>query len=135
MSIIPAISHPSWCDPRLCTTSASNVFHLSTPVEFEVTASLDDKRLTVALEQRDEILRNGLVDTGTVTSGLVARTSLAYDLWGDAVSLAYRVRSVTGQPGIYVTQAVRDRMQDSVNFAEAGSVELRGKAQSVWRIE
>ncbi|WP_127476919.1 adenylate/guanylate cyclase domain-containing protein [Microbacterium sulfonylureivorans] len=75
------------------------------------------------------------VDTGTVTSGLVARTSLAYDLWGDAVSLAYRVRSVTGLPGIYVSQAVRDRMQDSVTFTRAGSVELRGKAQDVWRIE
>jgi len=74
------------------------------------------------------------VDTGTVTSGLVARTSLAYDLWGDAVSLAYRVRSVTGQPGIYVSQAVRDRLQDSVTFTEAGTVELRGKAQTVWRI-
>ena len=79
-------------------------------------------------------LRAG-VDTGSVTSGLVARTSLAYDLWGDAVSLAYRVRSVTGLPGIYVTQAVRDRMQDSVVFAAAGEVELRGKTQNVWRVE
>lgn len=75
------------------------------------------------------------VDTGTVTSGLVARTSLAYDLWGDAVSLAYRVRSVTGQPGIFVSQSVRDRMQDSVVFAEAGTVELQGKTQTVWRVE
>lgn len=74
------------------------------------------------------------VDTGTVTSGLVARTSLAYDLWGDAVSLAYRVRSVTGQPGVYVSQSVRDRMQDSVVFAEAGTVELQGKNQTVWRV-
>jgi class 3 adenylate cyclase len=79
-------------------------------------------------------LRAG-VDTGTVTSGLVARTSLAYDLWGDAVSLAYRVRSVTGEPGIYVSQAVRDRMQDSVPFAAAGTVELRGSTQQVWRVE
>lgn len=79
-------------------------------------------------------LRAG-VDTGTVTSGLVARTSLAYDLWGDAVSLAYRVRSVTGEPGIYVSQRVRDRLQDSVLFAEAGTVELQGSAQTVWRIE
>ncbi len=79
-------------------------------------------------------LRAG-VDAGTVTSGLVARTSLAYDLWGDAVSLAYRVRSVTGQPGIYVSQAVRDRLQDSVTFVRAGSVELRGQEQDVWRIE
>lgn len=75
------------------------------------------------------------VDTGTVTSGLVARTSLAYDLWGDAVSLAYRVRSVTGEPGIYVTQSVRDRLQESVNFVQAGTVELQGRTQSVWRIE
>lgn len=79
-------------------------------------------------------LRAG-VDTGTVTSGLVARTSLAYDLWGDAVSLAYRVRSVTGEPGIYVSQAVRDRLQDSVLFSRAGTVELQGRSQSVWRIE
>ena len=70
-----------------------------------------------------------------MTSGLVARTSLAYDLWGDAVSLAYRVRSVTGDPGIYVSQAVRDRLQDSSSFTQAGTVELRGKTQSVWRIE
>jgi class 3 adenylate cyclase len=75
------------------------------------------------------------VDTGTVTSGLVARTSLAYDLWGDAVSLAYRVRSVTGLPGVYVSQSVRDRMQDSVVFVEAGTVELQGKDQTVWRVE
>ncbi|MFE1646301.1 adenylate/guanylate cyclase domain-containing protein [Microbacterium sp. P01] len=78
-------------------------------------------------------LRAG-VDTGTVTSGLVGRTSLAYDLWGDAVSLAYRVRSVTDVPGIYVSQGVRDRLQDSVGFTEAGTVDLRGKRQSVWRV-
>ncbi len=79
-------------------------------------------------------LRAG-VDAGTVTSGLVARTSLAYDLWGDAVSLAYRVRAVTGEPGIYVSQAVRDRLQDSVTFAEAGSIDLHGTSQRVWRVE
>lgn len=78
-------------------------------------------------------LRAG-VDTGSVTSGLVARTSLAYDLWGDAVSLAYRVRSVTGEPGIYVTRAVRDRLLDTVSFADAGTVELRGIAQPVYRV-
>lgn len=73
------------------------------------------------------------VDTGTVTSGLVARTNLAYDLWGDAVNLAYRVRSVTGQPGIYVTQAVKDQLPDTTRFIEAGQVELRGTPATVWR--
>lgn len=78
-------------------------------------------------------LRAG-VDTGTVTSGLVARTSLAYDLWGDAVSLAYRVRSVTGEPGIYVSQTVRDRTQEIIDYVEAGTVESQGKTETVWKV-
>ncbi|MGB3376263.1 MAG: adenylate/guanylate cyclase domain-containing protein [Microbacterium sp.] len=78
-------------------------------------------------------LRAG-VDSGTVTSGLVARATLAYDLWGDAVSLAYRVRSVTGEPGVYVSQAVKDRLQDSVNFVEAGTLDVHGTSHTVWRM-
>ena len=38
----------------------------------------------------DLSLRAG-IDSGAVSSGLVGRTSLAYDLWGQAVSLAYQV--------------------------------------------
>lgn len=79
-------------------------------------------------------LRAG-VDTGSVTSGLVARTSLAYDLWGDAVSLAYRVGAVTSEPGIYVSDEIRERLQDSVPFSEVGTIELNGESQHVWRIE
>ena len=46
-------------------------------------------------------LRAG-IDTGTVTSGLVGRTTLAYDMWGSAVNLAYQVQSGSPQPGVYV---------------------------------
>lgn len=74
------------------------------------------------------------VDAGIVTSGLVGRTSLAYDMWGDAVSLANRVQSVSGQPGIFVSQRVRDRMQDTVTFESAGTVETREGSQEVWRV-
>lgn len=78
-------------------------------------------------------LRAG-VDTGTVTSGLVGRTSLAYDLWGDAVNLAYRVRSVTGEPGIYVSQTVYDRVREIFPFVEAGTIEAHGAAETVWKV-
>lgn len=78
-------------------------------------------------------LRAG-VDTGTVTSGLVARTTLAYDLWGDAVNLAYRVRSVTGEPGVYVSQTVYDRTREIFTFTEAGTVEAHGKSETVWKV-
>lgn len=78
-------------------------------------------------------LRAG-VDSGSVTSGLVARTSLAYDLWGDAVNLAYRVRSVSGDPGIYVSQRVHERTSELIDYTEAGTVEVRGKAETVWKV-
>lgn len=78
-------------------------------------------------------LRAG-VDTGTVTSGLVARTNLAYDLWGDAVSLAYKVRTVTGDAGVYVSDAVHDRLRDTVDFSQVGSVEVAGAQTPVWRV-
>jgi class 3 adenylate cyclase len=78
-------------------------------------------------------LRAG-VDTGSVTSGLIARTSLAYDLWGDAVNLAYRVRSVSGDPGIYVSQRVHERTSELIDYTEAGTVEVRGKAETVWKV-
>ncbi|WP_449407218.1 adenylate/guanylate cyclase domain-containing protein [Microbacterium maritypicum] len=74
------------------------------------------------------------VDTGTVTSGLVARTSLAYDLWGDAVNLAYRVRSVTGDPGVYVSQTVYDRTREIFTYSEAGTIEAHGGTETVWRV-
>jgi len=74
------------------------------------------------------------VDTGTVTSGLVGRTSLAYDLWGDAVNLAYRVRSVSGDPGVYVSQTVYDRTREIFTFVEAGTVETHGVSETVWKV-
>ncbi|WP_125098730.1 adenylate/guanylate cyclase domain-containing protein [Leucobacter chromiireducens] len=85
-------------------------------------------------QNRSSISVRAGVDTGTVTSGLVARTSLAYDLWGDAVSLAYRVRSVTGDPGVYVSQTVYERTQEIFEFTEAGTVESHGKTETVWKV-
>lgn len=86
-----------------------------------------------AQHQANLTLRVG-VDAGVVTSGLVGRTSLAYDMWGDAVSLANQVQSVSGTAGIFVSQRVRDRMQDTVAFEAAGTVETRGGPQAVWQV-
>jgi class 3 adenylate cyclase len=78
-------------------------------------------------------LRAG-IDTGTVTSGLVGRSTLAYDMWGSAVNLAYQVQSGTPQPGVYVTSAVYDTMRDSRNFTSAGVITVDGEEQPVWRL-
>lgn len=79
-------------------------------------------------------LRAG-IDTGTVSTGLVGRSSLAYDMWGTAVDLAYQVQSGTPQPGVFVTSRVYDLMRDSVHFTSAGVVHTDGAEEPVWRLE
>lgn len=81
----------------------------------------------------DLSLRAG-IDTGTVTSGLVARSTLAYDMWGSAVNLAYQVQSGSPQPGVYVTSTVYDTMRDSRHFESAGVITVDGAEQPVWRL-
>jgi class 3 adenylate cyclase len=78
-------------------------------------------------------LRAG-IDTGTVSSGLVGRSTLAYDMWGSAVNLAYQVQSGSPQPGVYVTSRVYDVMRDSRDFTQAGTVTVDGEEQQVWRL-
>ena len=78
-------------------------------------------------------LRAG-IDTGTVSTGLVGRSSLAYDMWGTAVDLAYRVQSGSPQPGVYVTADVYDAMRDTRQFTPAGEVTVGGVVQPIWRL-
>jgi class 3 adenylate cyclase len=77
-------------------------------------------------------LRAG-IDTGTVTSGLVGRSTPAYDMWGSAVNLAYQAQSGP-QPGVYITSAVYDSMRDSREFASAGVITVDGDEQPIWRL-
>ena len=77
-------------------------------------------------------LRAG-IDTGEVTSGLVGKSSLIYDMWGDAVSLAFRVQGIAPTPGVFATQRVVDKLGDRNDLAEAGLVETQGGPQRVWK--
>jgi class 3 adenylate cyclase len=79
-------------------------------------------------------LRAGL-DTGTVTSGLVGQTHIAYDLWGDAVNLAFQIQGNNNDSGIFLTQAVVDRMPDTVLVRDWGYVTTSSGPQRVWRID
>jgi class 3 adenylate cyclase len=78
-------------------------------------------------------LRAG-IDAGRVTSGLVGRASVIYDLWGEAVNLAFRVQNAVANPGIFVTQRVYDRLRDAASFEQAGSIATSGGEQPLWRV-
>ncbi|WP_404431300.1 adenylate/guanylate cyclase domain-containing protein [Microbacterium lacus] len=79
-------------------------------------------------------VRAGL-DSGKVTSGLIGRARVVYDMWGDAVNLAFRVQGDSSEPGIYITQRVADRIPDTVTITPAGDVETQSGTQRVWRVE
>ena len=75
------------------------------------------------------------IDTGQVSSGLVGRSSIVYDMWGAAVNLAYRVQSGSPpQDGIYVTQQVYETIGDTRAFTSAGSITIDGLEQPIWRL-
>jgi class 3 adenylate cyclase len=79
-------------------------------------------------------LRAG-IDTGTVTSGLVGRASMAYDMWGSAVDIANQVQSGSPQPGIYVTSRVYDVMRDSRQFVPAGEIGAGDDTEPIFRLD
>lgn len=81
----------------------------------------------------DISLRAG-IDTGTVTSGLVGRAGLVYDLWGGAVSLASKMRRGSAQPGIYVSQDVYDATRDTKRYTPAGTLTVDGREEPTWRL-
>ncbi len=74
------------------------------------------------------------IDTGTVTTGLVGRATIVYDMWGAAVSLAYQVQSGSPKPGIYVSADVYEIMRDSRHFTSAGVVDVDGTEEPIWRL-
>lgn len=78
-------------------------------------------------------LRAG-IDTGTVSSGLVAEPSPVFDMWGTAVNLAHRIKNGMPNPGIYVTARVYDTLGKTLPFTSAGTVTVDGSPQSVWRL-
>ncbi len=79
-------------------------------------------------------IRVGL-DTGTVTSGLVGRSSMVYDLWGDAVSLAFRLQGGATETGLFLTQRVVDKIPDALPYTDSGVVETSSGWQRVWRVD
>lgn len=75
------------------------------------------------------------IDTGTVSSGLVGRSKVVYDLWGDAVSLAFRLQGGANEAGIFVTQRVVDKIADQLPFTDSGVVATPSGNQRVWSID
>lgn len=109
---------------------------------------VDNERRTLdfALEMADALRRFNIqygaeltlragIDTGSVTSGLIGRSSVVYDMWGEAVNLAFRLQHRTGESGVFVTDRVRQRVVGDYAFQEAGTVDTPSGPDLVWKLE
>jgi class 3 adenylate cyclase len=74
------------------------------------------------------------INTGNAISGLVGRSSLVYDMWGAAVSLAYQMHRGAPQPGIYVSSQVYEAMRDVHHFTPSGTISVGGTDQAIYRL-
>lgn len=116
-----------------CGVVVPRVDNARRTVDFALEAQAVLARFGV-LHRKPLALRVGL-DTGTVSSGLVGRSHVAYDLWGDAVSLAFRVQGDAVGPGVFATDRVVQRLPaGAYDLEEAGRVETASGDQRVWRI-
>lgn len=115
-----------------CGLSVPRLDNVRRTVDFALDLQRIIDRFTRETGHRLE-LRAG-IDTGTVKSGLVDRSRLAYDMWGSAVNIAYQVQTGTAKPGIFVTTRVRDVLRDTYRFEQAGQIDIDGAAEPVWRL-
>ncbi|MDO9590649.1 MAG: adenylate/guanylate cyclase domain-containing protein [Microcella sp.] len=79
-------------------------------------------------------LRAGL-DLGSASSGLVGRAHMVYDLWGEAVNLAFRVQAERAESGIYLTERIAVGLPASVPLIAIGVVDTSDGPQRILRID
>ena len=115
-----------------CGLSVPRLDNVRRTVDFAVEMQRTIDRFNA--ETGNELHLRAGIDTGTVTSGLVGRSTLAYDMWGSAVNLAYRVQSGSPQPGVYVTSQVYETMRDTRHFTSAGVITVDNEEQPIWRL-
>jgi len=67
------------------------------------------------------------INSGPVVAGVIGTRKFVFDLWGDAVNVASRMES-HGEPGrIHLTEGTFRLLQDRYEFAERGTIPVKGK--------
>ena len=115
-----------------CGLTVPRLDNISRTVEFAIEMQRIVDRFN-AENGRSIQLRAG-IDTGTVTSGLIGRAGLVYDMWGGAVQLASKMRRGTAKPGVYVTEDVYEATRDTKQYQSAGTVTVGDREEPTWRL-
>jgi guanylate cyclase len=69
------------------------------------------------------------IDSGPAVAGVIGRSKLGYDLWGDTVNTASRMESHAPPGAIQVTERTRRRLGDGFVLEERPRVAVKGKGE------
>ncbi|GIT80774.1 adenylate/guanylate cyclase domain-containing protein [Leifsonia sp. LS1] len=101
-------------------------------VEFALAADRVVRRFNAQLGV-DLRLRAG-IDFGTVTSGLVGRSGVMFDMWGDTVDLAHRAFEGEERSGIFVTARVAAALPSTIDVVQAEEAADPQTGEPLWRV-
>jgi adenylate cyclase len=103
--------------PRSDHAEALADFALDLVQELEALAPLHGAKLKMRIG----------ISSGAVVAGVIGRSKLAYDMWGDTVNTAARMESHGDAGRIHVTRAVRDRLGPRFELEPRGVIDVKGK--------
>ncbi|MDJ0688603.1 MAG: adenylate/guanylate cyclase domain-containing protein [Xenococcaceae cyanobacterium MO_188.B32] len=69
------------------------------------------------------------INTGAVVAGVIGTKKFSYDLWGDAVNIAYRMESHGVPDRIQVTASTYELLKDKYILQPRGDIDVKGKGR------
>ncbi|WP_292760232.1 adenylate/guanylate cyclase domain-containing protein [Nostoc sp. NOS(2021)] len=76
------------------------------------------------------------INSGDVVAGVIGKNKLLYDVWGDTVNIANRMKSACPPGAILVSQNICDRLHDLYDFELFGEIQEPGKEKLVaWQLK
>ena len=75
------------------------------------------------------------IATGPVVAGVIGKKKFIYDMWGDAVNVAFRLTGDAAPNAIHADVATNRRLQGRFRFDDPHDVEIKGKGRmQVYRL-
>ncbi|NJK40255.1 MAG: HAMP domain-containing protein [Acaryochloridaceae cyanobacterium SU_2_1] len=107
----------------VCGLSVPKLDHTKRIVDF----GLDMTRIVERFNQTHQTMLKARVgvNCGAVVAGIVGRSKFIYDLWGDTVTIAYRMQSAGQGDAVQISQMVYEQLGDVYEFESSPAVEVR----------
>jgi class 3 adenylate cyclase len=75
------------------------------------------------------------INSGDVVAGVIGKNKLLYDVWGETVNIANRLKSACPPGSIFVSEDIYDRLHDLYDLEFVGEIQESGKEKLVaWKI-